>query len=805
MKFAKTSMIILITMMLAIALASCSGSSKNQSPIELSFQVSDLQSSLSDGDHCGRSILAVYDVLIDPDVETVMITPSERIAAYHFPLSQSFPNVLKIIGYGWTPNFWVDIRLTHPFPGSGIDAFDPRVIAILPANSGVSCFYPVFNVLANNKTVMEPDGYTPLWDNLGIGIVGTNNPFKAYFKSESYRRWSSTGVTSETQRWNIDLAGFGGPVSFYLVVDVSTNYPAPSSPVTDNASEPVEITASIGNGLTYDGGSADIEVTFLDWQGQSDIKCKVEAPALFNSAIQLFYSRPGTNLNEYIFRGVISNELLAPAGEYSILIAAWDIPTNVHIYDEVIATVSDEITFDPVDVTPSWLSFSPIDIDIFIVGNYAYIAEYSIGLGIMNISDPVNPVLVNLIDTPGIAFGVHVSDGYAYIADGEGGLQIINVDPPESASIVKTVELPGKAYHVYVSGGYAYVTDLEAGLQIIDIEPLGNAHIVKTIDTPGDAYAVQTSAGYAYVANWTSGLCIIDVEPPEDAYIVNPLGKPRVVNDIYVSGGYAYVADDSAGLQIMDIEPPESAHQIKTIDTSGFAYGIYVSDGYAYVGDGSAGLQIIDIEPLEFANVVATVDTSEYAYGVYTAGGFAYVADCSAGLKIIDIEPPESANIVRNVELNGVAYRVCVSGGYAYVANWIEGLQIIDIEPPESAYIVMTIDAGIAYDVKVSGGYAYVVNFFGGLRIVDIEPLKSASIVKTVGTPGYSYGCDVSNGYAYVTDTEIGLQIIDIVPPESAYIVTTVDTPGIAYGGVHVSDGYAYMGGSDGIRIIKLW
>ena len=339
MKFANTVFTIALILCLSSLIISCSKSSSPMNPQIPSGEASEY--SLLDNSEV-REITAVYNATIDTVNQTFTVEPENRSPMFHFPLSRYYPNVLKIVGYGFTPNFWADIRLSHPFPGSGIDGFDPRIIAIVPANDGVSCFYPVFNVLANNKALMNPDAYTLLWDSLGGSIVGNANPFKAYFKNQPYRRWSSIGSTQDTQRWNINLAGFGGPVTFKLVVDVCSNFPSAPQPVIDNAPEPVDISCSIGSGMTNKGGNAPINVTFLDWQGSNNIKCKIEAPDLFDSAIQLFYLAPGPNPNEYVFSGTIPNDKLARAGEYNVLIAAWDIPTDVHIYKEAVAVVENE-------------------------------------------------------------------------------------------------------------------------------------------------------------------------------------------------------------------------------------------------------------------------------------------------------------------------------------------------------------------------------------------------------------------------------------------------------------------------------
>jgi len=341
MRSIKTSILIVVSMMLVIALASCSGSSKNQLPIEPNIQSNDSQLSLGTEDTSGRSILAVYDAMIDPIAKTFTAAPAERIADYHFPLTQLYPNVLQIVGYGWTPNFWADIKLRHPYPGSGIDGYDPRVIAILPANPGVSFNYPNLNAIGNNKALYDPDGYTKLFDNLGGSIAGNTNPFKAYFKDQPYRVWSSTGVTQETQRWNLNLAGFGGSMQYKLVVDVSTNYPNPPTPGTDNAPEPVQIDAVIGDGLTSEGGDATIEVTLFDWQGQESIgDVKVEAPDIFNGIVLLQYDCPGPNPYEYVYTGTISNDFLAPEGAYKLFVSAHDKLNDILcIYDEFTVNV----------------------------------------------------------------------------------------------------------------------------------------------------------------------------------------------------------------------------------------------------------------------------------------------------------------------------------------------------------------------------------------------------------------------------------------------------------------------------------
>jgi len=856
MRYLKSSIIILITVMLAIVLASCSGSSKNQSPLEPSNQVSDLPLSFGTDDTSGRSVLAVYDAVIDPIAKTFTVTPSTRESTYHLPLSQYFQNVLQIVGYGFTPNFWADIKLTHPYPGSGIDGFDARVIAILPAIPGVSFNYPALGVNGNNSVILDPDGHTKLFDWLGGSIPGNVNPFKAYFKGQPYRRWASTGATSETQRWQMDISGFGGPVSFKLVLDVSTNFPNPPVPITDNAPEPVQIDAAISEGLTTQGGSADIRVTLLDWQGTNGIGgVVVESPELFNGLINLTYQEPGPNNDEYIYTGSIANELLAPEGIYGIAVAAWDQNTNLNMYNEFMVRVTDEVVFNPIDVTPPWLNFSPED--VFVENNYLYTASGVNGLHIFDISDPINPVWIKRIDTSGFSDRISVTNGYAYILHrgAECSLEIIDIDPLDSAYIVQTVEITESASDLFVSEDYAYLASSD--LIIIDVEPPENAHVAKYIDVPTSSQNVFISGGYAYLTSTYNGLYIVDIDPLESAFIVNMVGMAELIpTGIFVSEGYALVADKHLGLRIIDIDPPESAYQVLTVYISGCISDVFVSGKYAYVSGWTCDwfdygmLTIIDLDP-QSVSIIKTVSSYSYWGGeLYVSNGCAYVTDSNSGLHVFNVTPPASAYKVRSIN-TCTAGHVLISSNYAYTSSW--WLNIVDIEPPESANLVKTIERnnlfyggvffvadGYAYlslhrtsgtydfvifdidplesahlvqsvdlpsypgNIYISGIYAYVTGGEDGLLVVNIDPPESAYYYKTIDTPGAAYDVFVSDGYAYVADYTEGLQIIDIEPIEGAYIVKSVDTPDWAYG-IFISNGYAYLAASyDGLQIIDI-
>lgn len=330
MKLLRSTMILMLVLGFALSFAACSG---NYTPVNPDTASLDLPETFGISGDGGRNMIAAYTVEIDPVAETVTMEPTDRVGAGHLPLSIYFP-VLAITWFSFGPPFQADIRLAHPYPGSGIDGFDARVVAVLPANAGVSMEYPTFGVLANDSVIQDPlTGYTPLYDN--PGIPGSANPFIAYFKTTPFRVWSSTGTTSETQRWTMDLAGFGGPLIFVLICDVSTNFPSPPQPIVDNCPEPAEILdTTVGEGMTPAGGSAPLDVVLLDWQTPSGVIAMVECPSLFAGTKPLTYSGPGPGSDEYVFSGTISNDKLAPEGFYNYCVGAMDSTTQDVIFEE---------------------------------------------------------------------------------------------------------------------------------------------------------------------------------------------------------------------------------------------------------------------------------------------------------------------------------------------------------------------------------------------------------------------------------------------------------------------------------------
>lgn len=209
-------------------------------------------------------------------------------------------------------------------------------------------------------------------------------------------------------------------------------------------------------------------------------------------------------------------------------------------------------------------SYDTPAIGVFVLGNYAYVADGYSGLQVINVSNPADPVFAGSYDTPGYAMGVFILDNYAYVAD-QGSLQIINVANPANPVFAGSYGTLGSASGVFVSDNYAHVADGYSGLQVINIADPANPIFAGGYDTPGESSGVFVTNNYAYIADVTS-FQVINVSDPANPAYAGSYDTPGTSYNVYVSGDYIYVADNLS-LQILRFTPTDVEESDKLPNT----------------------------------------------------------------------------------------------------------------------------------------------------------------------------------------------------------------------------------------------
>lgn len=142
--------------------------------------------------------------------------------------------------------------------------------------------------------------------------------------------------------------------------------------------------------------------------------------------------------------------------------------------------------------------------DIEVINNYCYIASFSDGLQIVDISEIMHPRLIGNHDTERLCYDVEIANNIAYLAASD-GLHIVNVENPYSPELVGFVESPnGRA--IKVSENLVYFGG--ANLSIIDISDVNNPLIVSKIEVKNNIIDLEISQDYVYLLLHSYGYCI---------------------------------------------------------------------------------------------------------------------------------------------------------------------------------------------------------------------------------------------------------------------------------------------------------
>jgi hypothetical protein len=118
---------------------------------------------------------------------------------------------------------------------------------------------------------------------------------------------------------------------------------------------------------------------------------------------------------------------------------------------------------------------------------------------------------ISWFDTPGNTRDVFVQDSFAYLADGSEGLVVVNISDKRNPELVSTVDLPGYACKICIVNNLLYVALGDSGLGIIDITNPNEPKIDAVVKTPY-AYSVFALKNEIYVATGKDGLTIVAKE-----------------------------------------------------------------------------------------------------------------------------------------------------------------------------------------------------------------------------------------------------------------------------------------------------
>jgi hypothetical protein len=490
---------------------------------------------------------------------------------------------------------------------------------------------------------------------------------------------------------------------------------------------------------------------------------------------------------------------------------------------------------NPCGNDPECNGISPVD--IFVNFQYAYLVDFTLGLLVVDLTDPSSPQLAAWINIPANIYEVRVSGNYAYLAAGRRGLQVVDISTPSNPVLVANYYGPEnhdttdvfisgtRAYvsygdqldivnissplapvctarysgcfaeKVFARGNYAYVANgYRVDFTVLDVSDPYSPFQVGELDKLDEPRAIALKNNYAYLSDRQNRLWVIDVTDAANPVIAGKYASPDYEYDVVVKGNYAYLTSiypidyvhPYGGLKVLNISNPVFPYLVGQCDTPGTPSGIFLSGNYAFIPDGEInGLAVMDISipsaPVNIGNYVQT-GTYDAAKGVFVKENYAYLAYEDNGLYILDISTPSNPKLTGNYQKDGdTVMAVSVRDNYAYLSNYYNGLLILDVTNPAKPKPVgrFEINSGCNCKALLNGNYAYILSDDAGIYAIDISNPASPSLACNYGnfdTLGWGQDLLASGNKLYAA-TNSGFYILEVQPAISTVSLMVQSTP----------------------------
>ncbi len=297
--------------------------------------------------------------------------------------------------------------------------------------------------------------------------------------------------------------------------------------------------------------------------------------------------------------------------------------------------------------------------------------EYAIiglsqGPGFIEITDPANPVIVDIVNTPNRARDMKVYGHYVYTTSDGGPLNVIDVSQIDDGIITLVDSFPkGAAHNVVIDevSGFLYLAG-GGSLAVLDLAnpelPVfagiwnSQAHDAQVVTYTDGPYAGRQIA--FVFAGWEGRLDIVDVTDKSDIFLVGQTSypSPGYTHQGWLTADrqYLYVKDEVdniARTTIIDVSDLSNPTFISDFTTGlrSTDHNLYVRDGFIFEANYTSGLRVFNacdpVNPVE----VGFFDThpGDYDPGFdgawsnypFYPSGTVIVSDRSGGLFVLDV------------------------------------------------------------------------------------------------------------------------------------------------------------------------
>ncbi len=432
---------------------------------------------------------------------------------------------------------------------------------------------------------------------------------------------------------------------------------------------------------------------------------------------------------------------------------------------------------DPADPSETGSTDTAGSDRVFVSGNYAYMAGgWQGGLEIIDVSDPADPQSKSIYGEDDTSvMDVYVNGDYAYVAGNNDGFLVLDVSDPTNPELegslgdLKPMTIFGATPKVYLVQGADPV------LQVVDISDPANPGTGMIYQAPLMAGQVDTERDLLLVGADDALWLYNDTGEGAPALRGRYPGIPLIM-DLELEGDYAYVVNNTL-LFIFDISDPANIKLLDSYESYQNPTDVTVKDDIAYLVAGSI-LEILDVSDPSDIREIDWLGLPGTGRDILLGErGLAYLAyysyDEDKGMVIVNLSDPEHARRVSTFQSSGdQPTSVWAEGERAYLGSYSGDfgdyeyfLQLLDVSVPEEPTLLDRhggsgkLDDLVAWDglvmADIVGGSVHTWTYsasWGKLVKGPVCPSPHGSMSSSMS------GKPVKDGYRiYTTESSHGL------------------------------------------------
>ncbi len=374
--------------------------------------------------------------------------------------------------------------------------------------------------------------------------------------------------------------------------------------------------------------------------------------------------------------------------------------------------------------------------DVHVAGNIAFITKKNVGIAMVDISNPWQPLELGYIPTPGSNISLDGDlDRLFPIGNELTRLGYLDISNPYDTTWYEGPELPGFILGVTTAGHEIFVACRDAGLiRLEEAEETISGYEVSGQIMEHDRID-RAVLDDTLVAKASSGLATIDPrgwwDEPRDEFIQH----------IYIRSsirlGELIVASDYDGIQVYDLSDPSEPQSLSRLEGLSGDLAGNGRDIVLIEGPYSRSMSIVSIADPSLPSLLAEVTFDSRITTIAMADDHAYVLLGSV-LEFFDLSTPANPILVSNVELTETFSRITLCGD-VWLLSSSQRLAIYENQHPGLGDLLGVMDFSnySLRDLTCLPTVVYaVVNDAEPLWTIDISDPRTPIVIDTRPTVG---------------------------------------------------------------------